>query len=255
VIFMGVILITGGAKRIGKAIALAVANQHKIIIHYHHSEIEANDVAHAIINAGGHASTLQQDLTDNNAAETLFKNAIKIYGTVDSIINSASLFLSDTMHDLSHDLWQQHQAIHVTVPMILTHLLTHHIKNHKESKIGTVINMIDQRVKRPTPEFFSYTASKMFLEALTKHCAVACSPYVRVNGISPGSTLPSPRQNEADFIKQAGSTPLGIPVHLSDITNAVTFILNSTSITGEIITLDSGQNFDWRTQTFLTCKE
>ncbi len=252
---MGVILITGGAKRIGNAIAFAVAHTHKVIIHYHHSKNEAQDLADTIINSGGHANLLHQDLTADNAAENLFNNAINIYGTVNTIINSASIFLSDTLHNLSHDLWQQHQAIHVTVPMLMTHLLMNHIIHNKNSDIGNVINIIDQRVKRPTPEFFSYTASKMFLESLTKHCAIACSPYVRVNGISPGSTLPSPRQNELDFIKQAESTPLGIPVHVSDITNAVTFILNSNAMTGEIITLDSGQNFDWRTQTFLTCKE
>lgn len=252
---MGVILITGGAKRIGKAIALSVAHTHKVIIHYHHSKDDAQEVVDTIIKFGGDASLLHQNLTADNAAETLFNNAISIYGTVNTVINSASIFLSDTLHHLSHDLWRQHQAIHVTVPMLLTHFLMKHIMDNKDSDSGTVINLIDQRVKRPTSEFFSYTASKMFLESLTKHCAVACSPYVRVNGISPGSTLPSPRQNEADFIKQAQSTPLGIPVRVSDITNAVTFILNSNSMTGEIITLDSGQNFDWRTQTFLTCKE
>jgi NAD(P)-dependent dehydrogenase (short-subunit alcohol dehydrogenase family) len=252
---MDVILITGAGKRIGKAIALAVAQHHKVIIHYHHSHHEAEQVAQTIHTLGGQASILQQNLLDKNAADTLFHNALKIYGTIDTIIHSASIFLSDTIHDLSHDLWQQHQAIHVTVPMILTQLLTHHITHSTETKIGNIIHIIDQRVKRPTPEFFSYTASKMFLEALTKQCAIACSPYVRVNGICPGSTLPSPRQNESDFIKQAEANPLGIPVHVSDITNAVNFILNSHSITGEIITLDSGQNFDWRTQNFLTCKE
>ena len=139
--------------------------------------------------------------------------------------------------------------------MILTHLLTKHFIDTHKQNIGNVIHLIDQRIKNPTPEFFSYTASKMFLAALTKQTAVACSPCIRVNAIAPGSTLPSPRQTHDDFLNQASLTPLGKAVDLSDITNAVQFILDSHSMTGEIITLDSGQNFDWRTVNFLQSKE
>ena len=252
---MTVILITGAAKRIGKAIALAVAGNNKIIIHYNNSFNDAQDVANTIINNGGNATILHQNLLDNNAPEILFTNALKIYGSVDTIINCASIFMHDTIYNFSSDLWQQHQIIHVTVPIIMTHLLTKHITNNNKNITGNVINIIDQRIKRPTPEFFSYTASKMFMASITQQCAIACSPKVRVNGIAPGSTLPSPRQNHDDFIKQSLLTPLQMAVNVSDITNAVNFILKAHSMTGEIITLDSGQNLDWKTSNFLNCKE
>jgi NAD(P)-dependent dehydrogenase (short-subunit alcohol dehydrogenase family) len=254
---MTVILITGAAKRIGKAIALALSldKNNKIIIHYNDSHTEAQEVANIICNNGGHAITLHQNLLTPQAGDTLFTNALKIYGQLDTIINSASIFLEDTIDNFSDDLWHKHQTIHVTVPMILTQLLTKHIKTRPESSVGNVINLIDQRIKRPTPAFFSYTASKMFMASLTVQCAIACSPFVRVNGIAPGSTLPSPRQTQSDFLKQASLTPLQKPVSLDDITNAVMFILNSHSVTGEIIILDSGQNFDWQTKNFLQCKE
>ncbi len=254
---MTVILITGSAKRIGKAIALALGlnTQNKIIVHYNDSYENAQEVVNMITQNGGHAKVLHQNLLDTHASETLFDNAVKIYGRIDTIINSASIFLEDTIDNFSYDLWHKHQTIHVTVPMILTQLLTKHIKNRPEASVGNIINLIDQRIKRPTPAFFSYTASKMFMASLTLQCAISCSPVVRVNGIAPGSTLPSPRQTQGDFLKQAHMTPLQKSVSLDDITNAVTFILNSHSMTGEIITLDSGQNFDWQTKNFLHCKE
>jgi NAD(P)-dependent dehydrogenase (short-subunit alcohol dehydrogenase family) len=253
---MAVILITGGAKRIGKAIAQSVFHNNKVIIHYHNSDNEAKNLADWIINQGGEAVTVQQDLLQNNASETLFKNALNYYGTIDTIIHVASLFLHDTLYDFSAELWQKHQTIHVTVPMILTHLLTKHFIDTNKKTFGNIIHLIDQRIKSPTPEFFSYTASKMFLGALTRQSAIACSPHhIRVNAICPGSTLPSPRQTDDDFLQQARLNPLGMAVNVSDITNAVQFILNSQAITGEIITLDSGQNFDWRTINFLESKE
>jgi NAD(P)-dependent dehydrogenase (short-subunit alcohol dehydrogenase family) len=253
---MAVILITGAAKRIGHAIALSVLHNNKIIIHYHHSRTQAQNLADMINQHGGEAVILKQDLLEENASHTLFDNALQCYGTIDTIIHSASIFLHDTLPDFSEDLWHKHQTIHVTIPALLTHLLTKHFIDTDKKTGGNIIHLIDQRIKSPTPEFFSYTASKMFLGALTKHSAIACSPYnIRINAICPGSTLPSPRQTDNDFKQQASLTPLGKSVNLSDITNAIDFILNSNSITGEIITLDSGQNFDWRTINFLQSKE
>lgn len=264
---MAVILITGAAKRVGRAIAIALGNiesgavtraqQHKIIVHYNASSHEAHQVVADIIGNGGHAHAIKQDLFADNASTILFENAVKIYGRIDVIINSASIFMPDTLSDLSLDLWQKHQAIHVTVPMMLTHLLYNSCPDNavKGDVVKNIINIIDQRVVRPTPEFFSYTASKMFMASLTKQCAVACSPKVRVNAIAPGSTLPSMRQSQEDFNQQAKLTPLGIAVDVGDIVNAIDFVLKSQSMTGEVITLDSGQSLDWKTENFLQCKE
>lgn len=252
---MNVALITGASKRIGQSIALTLGKTHRIIVHYHTSEDEAGQVASIINQAGGNATILKQDLLADNAGLILFQNALEIYGSLDVIINSASIFLPDTIYDLSANLWQNHHIIHVTVPTLLTHSLIKHYIDNKIDKIGNIIHIIDQRFKSPTPQFFSYTASKMFMASLTKQSAIACSPYIRVNAIAPGSTLPSPRQSYDDFITQASLTPMGYPVQLADINNAVEFILNSHSVTGEIITLDSGQNFDWRTVNFLKSKE
>lgn len=249
---MQTILITGAAKRIGKAIALSVFKNYNVIIHYNHSKNDAIETAQEISALGGQVDIIQQDLCAENAAFDLFNHASKVFGSIDVIINSASIFLPDTLDELSYDLWQKHHQIHVNIPMQLTQLLYKHISDpHK----GNIINILDQRIHRPTPQFFSYTASKLSMASLTRYCAIACSPKIRVNGIAPGAVLPSMRQTPQDFEKQANMTPLKTPVSVSDITNAVTFILNSPSMTGEIITLDSGQNFDWQTPNFLECVE
>lgn len=249
---MAVILVTGAAKRIGQAIAIALGINHKLIIHYNNSYDEALETSEKIRSNGGQADIVQQNLLDDHASIDLFTKAKGIFGQIDVIINSASLFLPDTLQNLSDELWQQHQKIHVTVPMQLTHFLMQHISG---DNTGNVINIIDQRINRPTPKFFSYTASKLFLASLTKQCAIACAPIIRVNGIAPGATLPNMRQSQNDFDKQSKLTPLSIPVELSDITNAVQFILNTPSMTGEIITLDSGQGLDWQTPNYLQCVE
>jgi len=252
---MSIILITGAAKRIGQAIALAMSKNHKIIIHYNQSHKEALQTAQQINANGGIAEIVQQDLCEENAGEQLFLKAIKIFGDIDIIINSASIFLPDTLDTLCTKLWQKHLAIHVNTPLLLTHCLYKHYQYGNPSLCKHIIHIIDQRIDRPTPEFFSYTASKMQLAALTKQCAVACAPIIRVNAIAPGSTLPSMRQTDEDFNKQAALNPLKIAVQLDEITRAMNFIIESPSMTGQIITLDAGQHLDWRTQSFLECTE
>lgn len=257
---MAHILITGAARRIGKAIASSLAHQgHLVLVHYNRSGSEAAQLCDHIHRQGGQAHPIAQDLLQENAAQQLFNASLEICDHLDVIINVASIFEKDNLENFSQNLWRQHQTIHVEVPLRLTQLLYHYAqKAQLQNQVAqdfSVINFTDQRVKRPNPDFFSYTASKMFLMSMTQHCAIAASPYVRVNGIAPGVTLANIRQTPQDFVQQAALTPLARQVPLEDIQNAVTFLIQSHSITGEMITLDSGQNFDWRTENYLTCKE
>jgi NAD(P)-dependent dehydrogenase (short-subunit alcohol dehydrogenase family) len=247
------ILITGSAKRIGQHLALSLAQSgHNIIIHYHNSETDAITTKEKIQSFGGSAWLVKQDLMQENAAENLFEISLKHAGTIDAIINSASIFEPDTLEHFSQSLWDNHHKIHVHVPLKLTQLLLESTQNNHQS---SVINILDQRVKRPTPLFFSYTASKMAMASLTIQCAISCAPKVRVNGISPGATLPSTRQTQENFNLQCKTTPLSITVFPDDIARAALFLIQTPSITGEIITIDSGQNLDWRTNGFLHCIE
>lgn len=234
------VLITGAARRIGRAIALDLAaHGWQVGVHYRRSREEAQRVADDIGRAGGTAAALPANLADLDEVQSLIIRCTEALGAPTCLINNASEFFLDTIASLTPAGWDTHLDINLKAPVFLAQAL---YRNLPQGAEGNVINIIDQRVWRPTPEFFSYTISKTGLWTATQTLAQAMAPTVRVNAIGPGPTLQSVHQTQADFAAEAATTPLKRGPTLDEITAAVRFILATPSMTGQMIALDGGQH-------------
>lgn len=233
-------LITGSARRIGRAIAMDLAaHGWRVAIHYRRSQAEAQELAAEIQCAGGTAAPLACDLADADDVATLIPRCAEALGAPTCLVNNASEFFLDKIDSLTPREWDTHLNINLKVPVFLAQALYLNLPDGVE---GNVINIIDQRVWRPTPEFFSYTISKAGLWTATQTLAQAMAPKVRVNAIGPGPVLQSVHQTEADFAAETASTLLGRGPTLHEIAAAVRFILETPSMTGQMIALDGGQH-------------
>src|SRR5690606_26971486 len=200
-------LITGGAKRIGRAIVLDLAaHGFAVAIHCGNSREEADQLAAAIEAEGGTACVLQADLTDPAETESLLCEASAALGPIGLVVNNASVFEEDSVTNFTDETWDRHFAIHVKAPAIIARTFAQTLPEEHE---GLIVNMIDQRVWKPTPRFFSYTLSKAALWMATRTMAQALAPRIRVNAIGPGPSLPSKHQEEEDFQRQTRSLLLG----------------------------------------------
>jgi NAD(P)-dependent dehydrogenase (short-subunit alcohol dehydrogenase family) len=237
-------LVTGGAKRIGKAIALHLAVMgYGVGLHYNTSVAEAKETADEIIAAGGKAVLIAGDLADAGRCAALVGEAVAELGSLSVLINNASLFEADTVRDFSLQSWDDHFNINLRAPAILSQSFANQVA---VGTPGNIINLIDQRVWSLTPYFSSYTLSKAGLWTLTQTSAMALAPNIRVNAIGPGPTVPSPRQSPEHFAAQAASTPLGHGTSPEEIADAVSYILQASAMTGQMIALDGGQHLPWR---------
>ncbi len=235
----GAVLVTGAAKRIGGAIALDLGTRGwNVAVHYRASGADAENVVREINDSGGKAVALQADLSDREQVETLVPRAAAEFGPLTALINNASVFEMDTARSATPDSWDSHIETNLHAPLVLMQAFAGQCRGSG----NCVINMLDQRVWRLTPYFLSYTVSKSGLWTLTRTMALALAPEVRVNGIGPGPTLASPRQTEQDFARQAAATPLGRGPELKEICATVRFILETPSLTGQMIALDGGQH-------------
>jgi NAD(P)-dependent dehydrogenase (short-subunit alcohol dehydrogenase family) len=233
-------LITGAAKRIGRAIALDLAaHGWRVGIHYRSSRDEAQRLVEEIRAAGGTAAALQGDLGDAEDVRSLVARCAEALGAPTCLVNNASEFLLDTITSLSAKDWDTHLDINLKAPVFLAQALYLALPEGAE---GNVINICDQRVWRPTPQFFSYTISKAGLWTATQTLAQAMAPRVRVNAIGPGPVLKSVHQTDADFAAETSATPLERGPTLAEISAAVRFILATPSMTGQMIALDGGQH-------------
>lgn len=240
----GVALVTGGARRIGRAVVEALAADGlAVAIHANGSLAEAEALARELAERGGTAAAFQADLANRDSPAALMDAVSRRLGRVTCLVNSASLFEPDQAPELSHELWQAHMAVNLEAPVFLAQEMARGLNGAE----GVVINFIDQRVWRLNPRFGSYTISKAALWTATRTLAQALAPQVRVAAIGPGPTLPNPRQSEEAFLAQARAVPLGRPVPLEDIVRGVRFIMASPSFTGQMLALDSGQHLAWRT--------
>lgn len=238
------VLITGAAKRIGRALAEDFgARGWAVAVHYHGSSADAEDVAASIRKAGARAVTLKADLADHRAVEALVPAAVSALGPVGCLINNASIFERDEAATANLDSWERHQAVNLRAPFFLTQSFAKHLAAPAQ---GLVINIIDERVWHLTPHFMSYTVSKTGLWTLTQTLAMALAPRIRVNAIGPGPTLPSPYQNQAQFDRQQARMPLGRGTAPSEICTAARFILEAPAMTGQMIALDGGQHLGWK---------
>jgi len=241
----GNVIITGAAKRIGRALAVDFASQGwGVAVHYNHSSQKAQELVSQITADGGRAVALQTDLSDVNKLHKLVEEAGNALGPITTLINNASLFAPDDHLTLTPESWAAHMDINLRAPLFLAQALAAALP---EGTAGNIINMIDQRVWRLTPRFLSYTVAKSGLWTLTQTLAQALAPKIRVNGIGPGPTLCNDRQSEADFQTQAAATLLGRVPELEEICAAVRFILASPAMTGQMIALDGGQHLAWET--------
>ena len=235
-------LITGASKRIGRSIAINLANQgYNIVVHFNNSKTDAQKLVKEIKNIGVEAFSIPLDLNKTSKIKGFFDDVIKRAKNIQLLINNASLFEFDNLNNLSEKSFDDHININLKAPILLS---KYFIKNLGKKK-GSIINMLDQRVTNITPYFLSYTISKVGLYAFTKNQALSLAPNIRVNAISPGPTLKSTRQNLKQFNERIKRTPLKNKVSLDDINDGINFLNKNQSVTGQVLYLDSGQNLGW----------
>ncbi len=239
------VLITGAAKRLGRAIALALAGQgYAVGVHYNGSASEAEETAAAIRAEGVAAATLKADLADESAVAQLVSRAAGLLGPITGLVNNASLFENDSIATMTRASWDAHLAVNLRAPALLTQSFA---KALPEGLEGSVVNLLDQRLLKPTPDFVSYGVSKAGLGWLTVTLAQALAPRIRVNAVAPGPTLPSTHQTDAHFRKQSEATILGRGANPDDIAAAVFYLMAAPAVTGQTITVDGGQHLIWQT--------
>ena len=238
-------LVTGAAKRIGRAIAIALANAgYDIGVHYGQSRDDALTLVRELETLGAKAYAIQGDLSDVANVAGLITRARESLGPINVLVNNASVFADDRVRNLTLDSWQMHMDTNLLAPVLLSQAFA------AQSDIrpgASIINMIDQRVLKPSPPFFSYSMSKAGLWHATRTLAQALAPHIRVNAVGPGPTLKSIHQSEADFAREARSTLLQKPTSPEEVAAAVIYLLNAPSVTGQMICVDSGQHLNWKT--------
>ena len=239
------VLVTGAAKRLGRAIALDLASHGwNVVIHYNGSEEDADSAAQAVRAFGSEASTLKCDLSKEAETATLVDRAVKELGPLTALINSASLFENDDWQTATRKTWDEHIEINLRAPLLLSQLFG---KQLPAGTRGNIINIIDQRVLKPTPQFLSYSISKAGLYWLTTTLAQGMGPDIRVNAVGPGPTLKNPRQSDVDFNRQRDATILKHGADPADICAAVRYLLDAEAVTGQMLAVDGGQHLIWQT--------
>jgi len=235
-----VALVTGAAKRIGRTIALALAQRGwDVAVHYNHSVDEAMATVREIESLGRRTLALQCELTDEQAVRALLPQAAQALGRVSCVINNASLFAPDDATDFSLAKLDAHMHTNLAAPVLLAQAL--HAAT-LEGEQGVVVNLLDQKLFNLNPDYLSYTLSKAALHTATTMLAQALAPKVRVVGVAPGITLISGDQTPEGFAKAHGKTPLGRSSTPEDVAAAVCFVAENPAITGTTLLVDGGQH-------------
>ena len=246
------IIVTGGATRIGAAIAKKLSGPNvEIVIHYNKSKNKAETLKRQLMVNGTKVYLVKGDLSKEKDLNKIVKFAKLKLKFFNCLINNASLFENDKLENFSTNSWGKHLRTNLRTPALLSKEFAKNIRGENNN----IINIIDQRVFKLTPFFFSYTISKTGLYTLTKTSAMSLAPKIRVNGIAPGPTIKNKRQSEKHFKKQFMATPLKKQVNVNEICNAVDFFIKNTSITGQVLAIDSGQNLNWQTPDIMNGKE
>lgn len=249
----GSVLITGAARRIGRRIALDLARDGwAVAIHCNQSRVDAETLKQEIAAAGGRSAIVQGDLAQADVPERLIAEAVKALGALTCLINNASRFEPDEAGSVTPESWAEHLDTNLRAPVFLSQ---HFAAQLPGEMSGNIINIIDQRVWKLTPKFFSYTASKSALWTVTRTLAQALAPRIRVNAIGPGPALPNVRMDEEDFARQARLTLLKRGTSPEEISAAVKYILSARAMTGQMIVLDGGQHLLWQTRDVMDVKE
>lgn len=255
----GAALVTGGAKRLGRAIALDLARSGwKVAIHYNSSAADAEDTVAALREAGAPAAAaLRANLiVEAEMAPLIPAAAEALGGPLTLLVNNASIFERDDVHSATRESWDRHLESNLRAPFALTQAFAAQCPpaltldeglGPEPLASGLVVNMVDQRVRKLTPHFMTYTVAKMGLWALTRTLAQALAPQIRVNGIGPGPTMANERQSDAHFAKQRAATILERGADAADICGALRYLIAARAVTGQMIAVDGGQHLAWQT--------
>jgi NAD(P)-dependent dehydrogenase (short-subunit alcohol dehydrogenase family) len=239
------VLITGAAKRLGRAIALHLAaSGWSVAVHYNSSQAEAEETVAALHEKGVHAAAINADLTMEDDTERLIERAREAVGPLTALVNNASVFENDTLATMTRESWDKHIEANLRAPLVLSRNFAEQVPEGQE---GAIVNLLDQRLLKPTPQFLSYGVSRAGLHWLTITLAQALAPRIRVNGVAPGPTLRNERQSEAHFTRQQESTILGRGADPVDVAEAVRYLLDARAVTGQMIAVDGGQHLIWKT--------
>lgn len=248
-------LVTGAAKRLGRAMALSLARHgHDVVVHYAGSKAEALSVVEEIRSMGRKSVALQADLLNEAEVLHLVEDAAEaLEGPLTVLVNNASIFERDQINTATRSSWDRHFESNLRAPFVLTQAFSAQVPDPVQDTQGEpvaqglVVNMIDQRIHKLTPDFMSYTLAKSALWTLTQTAAQALAPKVRVNAIGPGPTLRGHHQSEAGFRSQRAATVLRRGPSEGEITDALCYLLNARSVTGQMIAVDGGQHLAWET--------
>ncbi len=247
-----VALVTGASKRIGLRISERLASAgYAVVLHCSlFGDAGAKIEAARIASQGGKVAALSLDLADIASLQCLIERAGSIFGPLTLLVNNAAIFEEDEANDFDAGQWERHFAVNLRAPAILARDFV------RQTPLGanaSIVNIIDQRVLRPTPQFFSYSLSKAALWTATLTMAQAFAPQgIRVNGVGPGPVLPNDSQGEAGFAREVEGLPLRRAVDLDDIAEAVLYLAKARSVTGQMIAVDAGQHLAWRTPDIVT---
>ncbi|HZZ32366.1 MAG TPA: SDR family oxidoreductase [Phenylobacterium sp.] len=240
----GAALVTGGARRIGRALVGAAADAgYDVAIHVRAVDDEAEAAAAEVRAKGRKAAILTCDLRKESTTVALVGEAETELGPVTLLVNSASVFEEDAFADMNRASWDAHMETNLRSPLVLAQVFARRLP---PGRTGLIVNVLDQRVLAPGPEFFSYSLSKTALWDATRMLAQALGPRIRVNGIGPGPTLPSSHQDQAAFDAEAAATLLGRPVAPTEIAQALRYLIDAPSVTGQMIAVDAGQHLSGR---------
>jgi NAD(P)-dependent dehydrogenase (short-subunit alcohol dehydrogenase family) len=236
-------LVTGGAQRIGRATVVALAKAgYAVAVHVHRSRAAAEALCRDIVRDGGSAGVVAADLADHDAVLGLVPAAVAAVGPLSLLVNNASEFEPDEIGRLDRDRFDRHFAVNLRAPLFLSQAFAAQAPSG-----GAIINLLDQRVYRPTPRFLSYGLTKSGLHMATTALAQALAPRLRVNAVAPGPTLPNSRQDAETFARVSAAMPLGHGPTPEEVADAVLFLARARNITGETIAVDGGQHIVWRT--------
>src|SRR5690348_6093224 len=238
------VLVTGAAKRLGRAIALDLARHGwNLAIHYNISDREARvtcEDAHAV---GVKAVAVKADLAREDETEVIVRQAAHELGPLIALVNSASVFENDQWYSADRASWDRHMNVNLRSPLVLAQQFAKHLPRDAH---GAIVNLLDQRLFRPAPDFLSYGVSRAGLHWLTLTLAQALAPRIRVNAVAPGPTLKAARQTPAHFEQERNATILGRGSEPQDICDAVRYLLDARAVTGQTIAVDGGQHLIWK---------
>jgi NAD(P)-dependent dehydrogenase (short-subunit alcohol dehydrogenase family) len=241
-------LVTGAAKRLGRAIALRLARDgYDVAIHYRSSRPEAEAVAAEIKALGRRTALVEGELSREADVATLVPRASAALGPLTALVNSASVFEDDRVETATRESWDKHIDTNLRAPLVLSQAFA---KQLPAGANGGIVNIIDQQVMNLTPQFLSYTVSKAGLWTLTRTLAQALAPRIRVNAVAPGPSLKAERQSQANFDAHVKATLLQRPSSPEDIAGAVAYLMSAPAVTGQMIVVDSGQHLAWSKDKF-----